>query len=133
MMKKCFIAIFVIGISCSSRDRIFEVLVCSHYSASYAGTVHEKIQREHGVDVQKLIISSLEQDTIVLVLDMEQPILFEKINIGDSILKKENTLELKLKKLDKDTILALRFNNSIYGEEASSYLERIVKNCSNTK
>lgn len=130
-MKKSLIAVFLFTMFCSCSDSTFEIIVCSHYSASYGGKVHKKIQQKDGMDVQRLIISSRKQDTIVLVLDMEQPALFETIISGDSIFKEENTLKIRLKKSDRDTIFTLQYNNSIYGEKAPSYIERIVNNCSN--
>ena len=90
-----------------SDEDFFKSLINNYSSMVFNGKVTSKFFDEKDHDRMKIILN----DNTILFADYENPEFYHFIEIGDSLIKRRNSLHFELKRKYLDTILFFKFEN----------------------
>jgi len=106
------------------QPSFFEHVVEDYYSVEYKGKVVNVYIDKSQHNFKKVDI--LEVDQVKTIRwDYEKPDVFNFITIGDSLIKKRNSLYFNLKRQELDTIIELKFENIKGYDEHEDFLNTL--------
>lgn len=95
-----------------SDNQYFNSLVDEYVRKEFSGVVKGKYIDEFEHMYKKVIIKTKNGDEYFFILNFERNEFYEFIQIGDSLSKSKNSLELNLTRENLDTTLYFKFDNT---------------------
>ncbi|WP_308993993.1 hypothetical protein QLS71_015295 [Mariniflexile litorale] len=133
MTNRLFILLFLLTVGLYSCDNLtqkefFDKIVYDEYHSNYEGIVTEKYidKQNHArpiIIIRHEIFGDNKKDFL-----FQNPELFDYIQIGDTITKKNESLKMNLKRKNLDTIIKLDFDNVKGKEKYYSENKYIMEN-----
>ncbi|MEX0995496.1 MAG: hypothetical protein WDZ45_00445 [Flavobacteriaceae bacterium] len=95
-----------------SEEQFFSSLVNDYFQKEFNGVVKDKYIDEFEHMYKKVILNTKNGSEYIFILNFERDDFYEFIQIGDTLIKPKNSLEVNLTRKSLDTTIYFRFDNT---------------------
>ncbi len=108
-----------------SEEDFFQKLVVKFYLMEFEGVVTKRFVDKKNHGYRKVVFRSMNKEDI-LFLNFENDYIFYSFNVGDTIVKKTNTLNFLIKTNSEEIFKKFNFDNYVNRDDYDENLDSII-------